>query len=381
MKEKIKTLGYLFFALNYWIFALFCKRSQNKVVCIMTHDASQESNVGMVAERLKKEGGFWLVRIKRGDEKRLSFFFVKSYHLATAGCVLQDNIFLPMAYLRFPTGVKVIQLWHGTGTIKKFGQDFNTGRLKELERRANRTITHLVVNSEKMAGLYQSAFGIPAEKIYALGLPRTDALFDLERRKKNREAFYQQYPKLAGKKLILYAPTFRDREAKHPKVMLDWELLLEGLPKDYALGLKLHPFVAAAFHEGQHGAGNADGRVVNLSDYPDINALYEVSESLITDYSSLIFDYCLLGKPIYFYAYDLEDFLREGRGLYVDFKKDMPGPVAYDSGELLLELQKGAYDSYDYDRLRQFKEESYQFLDGKSTERVVELLKREPYMD
>ena len=311
--------------------------------------------------------------IKRGDEKRLSFFFVKSYHLATAGCILQDNVFLPMAYIRFPKSVKVIQLWHGTGTIKKFGQDFNTGRLKELERRANRTITHLIVNSEQMKWLYQSAFGIPESKLYALGLPRTDALFDLERRKKNREEFYEQYSKLENKKLLLYAPTFRDREAANPRIMLEVEILLKILPEEYVLGLKLHPFVAAAFDGKKYEAFGK--RVVNLSHYSDMNTLYEVSEALITDYSSVIFDYCILDKQVYFYAYDLEDFLKEGRGTYVDYRKDMPGPVAYTTIELAEQLKEGLVKgNYDYERLELFKKESYQYFDGGSTQRVLKLI-------
>lgn len=369
MKEKLKTLGYLFFALTYRVFTLFCKRDPQKALGIMTHDASRESNVGMVMERLLQEDGFRAEKIKRGDEKKLSFFFIKSYHLATAGCVLQDNIFLPMAYLKFPENVKVIQLWHGTGTIKKFGQDFNTGRLKELERRANRTITHLIINAKSMEWLYKSAFGVPSEKIYALGLPRTDALFDLKRREENRREFYRQYPGLEGKKLILYAPTFRDKEAKNPKLMLDTELILKGLPDEWVLGFRLHPFVAAAFHEELYQS--LGSRAVNVSGYSDVNALYEVSECLVTDYSSVIFDYCILNKPIYFYAYDLEAFLKEGRGCYLDMQKDMPGPVAFTSEELLELLRLGTYD---YERLRRFREESYQFFDGKSTERIAKLV-------
>jgi CDP-ribitol ribitolphosphotransferase len=332
----------------------------------MTHDASKESNVGMVFLALSKLGDWQLIELHRGEEKRLSFYFIKAYHLATAGCVLQDNVFLPMAYLSFPDSVKVIQLWHGTGTIKKFGQDFNTGRLKRLEYRANQTITHLIVNAEGMKWLYQSAFGIAKEKIFALGLPRTDALFDKERRKKNREEFFKTYPNLTKKRLLLYAPTFRDREAAHPRLMLDTHLFLEMLPPEYVLGLRLHPFVAAAFSEEI-----SEDRIINLSHYPDVNTLYEVSDALITDYSSVIFDYCILNKPIYFYAYDFEAFLKEGRGTYVNLKEDMPGVVIFSSEELFLEILKA---DYDYEKLRQFREESYQYLDGKSTERVVKLI-------
>ena len=373
MKEKIKTLGYLLFALNYKVCTLLCRRNPKKVVGIMTHDASRESNVGMVLEQLSKNADFKIERIKRGDEKSLSFFFIKSYHLATASFILQDNVFLPMAYMKFPKKVKVIQLWHGTGTIKKFGQDFNIGRLKELERRANGTITHMIVNSEQMKWIYQSAFGIPEDKLYALGLPRTDALFDLERRKRNKEEFYQQYPKLRNKKLLLYAPTFRDKEAANPKVRLEIESLLEALPKEYVLGLKLHPFVAAAFQSKAYEAFGE--RVVNLSQYSDINTLYEVSEALITDYSSVIYDYCILDKQMYFYAYDLEDFLKEGRGTYLKYQENMPGPIAYTTQELAEALQKGLVkDEYDYEALKRFKEESYQHFDGNSTKRVVKLL-------
>ena len=123
------------------MFRLFCKINPKKVFGIMTHDGSKNGNVGVMLDYLREHGeGYIFHTIKKADRKmvkdfhilkgKLSFFIVKPYHLATSRFVLMDNIFLPLAYLRFSKNVRVIQLWHGTGTIKRFGQDVNTGKIK-----------------------------------------------------------------------------------------------------------------------------------------------------------------------------------------------------------------------------------------------------------
>jgi CDP-ribitol ribitolphosphotransferase len=322
----------------------------------MTHDGSKDGNVGALAEYLKqkKEGYsfFYLrksernrVRDGKAGPGRLAFFFVKPYHLATSGIVLLDNVFLPMAYLRFSKKVRVIQLWHGTGTIKKFGQDVNTGRLKKLEKKANSRITHLIVNSEKTKKLYAQTFGISEDRVFVFGLPRTDLFFDSGRRNERIRRFYEQYPQLSGKKLILYAPTFRDQECRRPEIKLDTRIWNKEMPADTVLLLRVHPFVAEAFEKDreQYTGGNQQN-ILSVSSYPDINTLLLVSDCLITDYSSVIFEYCLLKRPMIFYAYDLEQFSDSGRGFYEDYEEYVPGPAARDTKTLINLLKKGQPD-------------------------------------
>lgn len=372
----MKTFGYLIFAGFFYLFRLFCPINPKKVFGIMTHDGSMDGNVGVMVEYLKeREEGYTFQFIKKADRRmvknlnimkgKVSFFIVKPYHLATSRYVLLDNIFLPMAYLRFSDKVRVVQLWHGTGTIKRFGQDVNTGRLKDLERRANTRITHLIVGSEETKKEYMSSFGVEQDKVYIYGSPRTDLFFREDKIESRRQRFFEQYPKLAGKRLVLYAPTFRDHEKDNPKLALDVETLAKEFSEEYVFLLRLHPFVMEAYLREEHTYGKDN--VISMSSYSDINTLLLVADYLITDYSSVIFEYCLREKPMIFYAYDLEEFSDHGRGFYKSYEKFVPGPIALTTEAVIDVLKMDQFDSL---VMKRFVQDNYQYLDGKSAERI-----------
>ena len=375
----MKKLGYRIFAMMYYIFYL-CPIQANKVFCVMTHDASDGGNVGVVIQALKKCGEYRFIKMQKNDREfkgkqgkiksLLDFFVVKPYHLATSAYILQDNLFLPMAYLKLRRGVKDVQLWHGTGTIKKFGQSANEGELKQLEYQADQNITHLIINSKATRKSYKEAFAIQDDKkVYELGLPRTDIFFDQERMAKLKEDFYQEYPMLEGKKLVLYAPTFRDSQVEQPEMKLDLDELCKKLPENYCVGLRLHPFVARNYEKRKQGNELLRQRVFDFSLYDDLNPLLAVADVLITDYSSIIFEYCVLEKPMIFYAYDYEDFKANQRGFYESYEEFVPGPIAYSQEALERILIE---DDYNLNQVREFKKEQYRYLDGKATNRLLE---------
>lgn len=376
-----KTIGYFIFAFVYYICRLF-PLSDRKVLCVMTHDDGEDSNVSLVVRELKKHKDAYTfsyitksetesVKSLKDIAKLISFFLIKPYHMARSKTILMDNVFLPMAYIRVKRKVKVIQLWHGTGTIKKFGQDVNTGRLKEQERRANRNITHLIVNNMQIAKLYAKAFSVDTDRVYPLGLPKTDDILvrkrriDIENTNIEKDIIYKKYQIPKNKKLILYAPTFRDNNLASDTILLHVEEISKGLDKDYILGLRLHPFVAS-----KSSKLNIDN-VCDLSAEKSLSLLIMASDLLITDYSSIIFEYCITEKPIIFFAYDLDEFLYSGRGLYKDYASYVPGPIAYSSKELIDIINE---NSYSLDLIRNFISSNFQYLDGKASERIVELI-------
>lgn len=365
----IKRTGYLLFAFFFYLSRLF-PGDKKKVFLIATHDDSPEGNVGIVAEALKKEySDHKLVWFTRKDKitDPVDFFIKKAYHLATSSYVFMDNEFLPMGYIKFRRDVKVVQLWHGTGTIKKFGQDANTGWLKKAEYRANQNITHLIVNSEAVKPEYASAFGVEEERIYVLGLPRTDLLLDEAFMESKREDFWKQYPSLRGRRCILYAPTFRDDEVEEPRIHLDLERLSAGLLPDEVVLIRLHPHVAeriADFPEKDKCSN-----IINVSGYPGVTTLLAVSDVLVTDYSSIVFEYCLRNKPMIFYAYDLEHFEKEGRSFYRDYREFVPGKVVMDQTGLTEQLREP-----DVSGNTCFIRDMFDVLDGNSTKRLLELI-------
>ena len=126
--------------------------------------------------------------------------------------------------------------------------------------------------------------------------------------------FYEQYPSLREKRITLYAPTFRDKQAASPELGLDFSGF--SLAEEDVVLLRLHPFVSDHFSLDE---ASYDGRVMDFSHYPGVTTLLRVADCLITDYSSIVFEYALMHKPVLFYAYDLEQFETEGRNFYEDY--------------------------------------------------------------
>lgn len=371
----MKEIGYRIFALMYSLFK-WLPVDKNSAFLVMTHDSGPEGNVAVMSSYMEKNFGTKLERLTRQDtdfsgedkwKRAVGFFMKKAWKMARAEYVFMDNAFLPMAYIKVRKGTTVVQLWHGTGTIKKFGQDVNTGKLYDLEKRANSNIDYLIVNSEATRELYAGCFSVPVEKVKVLGLPRTDLLFSDSQIRMRKERFYRQYPDLKRKKIILYAPTFRDHEVDDPKIYLDVKKMAEELPDDYCLGLRLHPFVASRFQLDD----SCRGKVLNFSGYDSINTLLMVTDVLITDYSSIIFEYCIYRRPMIFFAYDLEEFSDQGRGFYRNYEEYVPGPVVKTTDEILEVIASGDYKK---EKLHEFVKDSYTYMDGKSAKRVADFI-------
>jgi CDP-ribitol ribitolphosphotransferase len=379
----MKELGYRIFAVLYRIFCIF-PVDKRRVFLVMTHDSGAEGNVAVVRDYMRRlDAGYRFAQLKREDThfgksiaKLWRFFVVDAYCLARSKYVFLDNMFLPMAYLTFRPQVKVVQLWHGTGVIKKIGAHVNEGRLKELERKANQNNTHLIVSSDTTKRIYKESFSMPSERVYVTGMPRADVFFDDAYKAQARPRLEGAYPQLAGKRLILYAPTFRDTSVAHPKLALDVSRLARQLPNDCVLGLRLHPFVARAF-EREH-AGQFGERVLDFSLYPSLNTLLCATDLLISDYSSIVFEYAALERPMAFYAYDLAAFAQDGRGFYWDYESYVPGPVVRSEEELtavvgeLLAMDAQAFaERY---HLQEFVESTYAYRDSHAMERLAKLL-------
>ncbi len=379
----IKTIGYYLFAIVYFLCKPFPIKHK-KVLCIMTHDDGEGSNVRIATKLLMNEAeGYTFSYITKSNMRTVkslsgirtvfSFFICKPYELARAEIVLLDNVFLPFAYLHRKKGTKVVQLWHGTGTIKKFGQDVNLGKLKQLEKRANDNITHLIVNSPTMKHLYAGAFGVEEEVVYPIGLPKTDEMLrritnsEIAGKNPDKEYIYDKYKIPKDKKLMLYAPTFRDNEEHNPRLVELLQELSKELPKEYYLGLRLHPFIANSFTQELENQ-----RICQLSFEKDVSTLLLASDVLITDYSSIIFEYCLTKRPMIFYAYDYAEFSNFGRGFYYDYESFVPGPVAYTCKDVINIIKENDFHPY---KIEDFVNSNYIYTDGNATNRLAELIK------
>jgi len=381
----MKRLFYLVFALFYGIYKVF-PINKGKTLFIMTHERHLDGNIGELYKYLKSQEFpqnkiKWITKsdFRPGTQQiygkiiaLLRFLLLKSYHLATSEYIFLDNVFLPMAYMKFKKNVRVVQLWHGCAAIKKFGQDVNTGWLAALERKANQNYTHVIVNASNVIDLHASAFRVETSRIYPLGLPRTDPLFNAKRLNEAVKELLLQYPKIRDKRRILYAPTFRDDDLESSRLGENLKALTNSISKNDVVLLRLHPFVAARWMQQETELGN----VVDLSDYPELNAILAISDILITDYSSIIYEFSIFERPIIFYAYDRHHYESKIRGFYVDYDKYVPGPIANNIEDVIMYLHKPSEDNQ-FQKVKGFHKKYYDWYDGCSSKRIVDLIYRE----
>ena len=175
------------------------------------------------------------------------------------------------------------------------------------------------------------------------------------------------------KKIILYAPTWRDNQYDASKGYVysnpvDFDLLNKKLSDDYIILFRAHYMVANHFDFKQY-----EGFIYDVSDYDDINELYIISDYLITDYSSVFFDYAILERPIFFYMYDMDEYANEMRGFYFDVN-ELPGPIVKTETELIKAIKANSKDNYK-EMLREFNCKYNEKNDGKAAERLADIIK------
>ena len=316
--------------------------------------------------------------IKKEFERRGNFefnFFYKDKispdsfkKLATSKYVFLNDNFFPLAFMNFKSETKVVQLWHAPGASKKFGGSVASHDDVEMLLKIGKNTDYLISSSKKIEDYYAEAFQIDKSKIKALGVPRIDYYFENHDLNRLKEDFSKKYNIDSSKKIVLYAPTFREEEGYNNVFnYLDLKKFNEALGDDYVLALRLHPKIKD-FYKGNI---ESNEEYVDCSDYPSEQELMLLSDILITDYSSIMIEYAILDRPIMFFVYDLDNYLKTERGFYYDFKKTVPGKLVYSSDELINAIKDNDFDK---DKISGFTKTQFDVIDGKSSERVVDFL-------
>jgi CDP-ribitol ribitolphosphotransferase len=299
---------------------------------------------------------------------------VAGYYLATSRVFIVDDYFFPIYVIRPRRGTTIIQTWHACGAFKKVGYSVLDKSFGLTESFANRVRVHsnydiCLVASQSAAPHYAEAFRQPLDRfISRLGIPRTDVLFGDERIERSRAAVRERYGLTDGRRIVLYAPTFRGDSVTDARATDDLELgvLRDALGDDHVVLVRLHPFIRSRTTIGPDLADFA----IDVSDHPDINELMLVSDVLITDYSSAIYEFSLLGRPMIFFAPDHEAYERE-RGFYFDYRTGVPGPIFEQTADVAAYLRAGRFD---LERVERFRRESFDVADGHSTARFTDEL-------
>ncbi|MED1809724.1 CDP-glycerol glycerophosphotransferase family protein [Bacillus subtilis] len=255
---------------------------------------------------------------------------VAIYYLLSSKTVITDNYFVATTVLTYKKNIECIQVWHANGAFKRFGlQDITIkNRTKsDIERfkKVYKSFDKIVVGSEKMADIFSESFGLKHDCFLRFGVPLTDQYF----RQLKDNSIYKT--KFKNKKIILYAPTFRDNNFGSISLPFSEKELKIDLKGNYVLLVKLHPVMRELAELPK------SDWIVDVS-HENLSELIKASDLLISDYSSVPFEFALLDKPILFYTYDIENYDKT-RGLNKNYSEIIPGVPCNNSIMLLNQLK------------------------------------------
>ncbi|QSX09298.1 CDP-glycerol glycerophosphotransferase family protein [Alkalibacter rhizosphaerae] len=375
----INKLRKFLVAASYQVFRHFPMK--DKIVLANFSTGRLEGNLRSIYEELVDRGErrrvVLLLHRSQGNFNGKIIYLFKmiqaAWQIATSRIVVVDDYFYPLYVVTPRPETFVLQVWHACGAFKKFGYsvlDKGFGASKDFVKtvKIHSNYDMVLVSSMEVARHYADAFQTDMGKMTSLGIPRTDVFFDAAQKSDIEKRLRDKYPQIKGRKIALYAPTFRGESRFDAKsgFQLDLEAMKKALSKEWVLVVKLHPFALKDFPEGWEG----DDFVVNLSETEDINELMILSDRLITDYSSVVFEYALLERPMVFFAYDLEGYIKE-RDFYYPYETFVPGPIVSHTEGVIQCLQDPKPDIH---RVKAFKEKFFDRGDGQATKRVVDLL-------
>lgn len=366
--------------LGFWFGRPF--RSDERVVLATSHATSLRGNLAAIAEGLDRHDPpirhLDLTSFPRPGWRGRAIAvwqgFLAGFRIARARVFVVDDYFFPLYVVTPRPGTTVVQVWHGCGAFKKFGYSLLDKSFGADETLVSRVAIHshydiCLVSSMSVAPHYAEAFDTPLERFRAdLGIPRTDALFGPERIAAISAAVRTRHAIPAGRRVVLYAPTFRGDTvlAARTPTDLDLRAMAAALGDDHVLLIRLHPFVRASTPIPPELTGFA----IDVSDHPDINELLIASDVLVTDYSSVIYEFSLLDRPMVFFAPDYAAYERE-RGFYFDYRTGVPGPIVETTGDLTAVLRDGRFDM---ERVAAFRRASFDVADGGATDRFIDAI-------
>jgi teichoic acid glycerol-phosphate primase len=382
VRELAITLYLFFFKTVFSLFKLF--PLQNKVIFVTTFG---DNNHYVLKEISNTEPHVKTVVLKSKacdykfddltssiltyNSMNLISVFKSIYHLATSKVILVDNYYGFLAATAFRKDVECIQVWHAAGAIKKFGlkdpsNQFRSNRANDRFKQVYHNFHKIIVGSEGLAQIYYEAFGVKDHHILRLGIPRTDLFYDHKMIDSLTGEFTEMIPEIREKKVLLYAPTYREADLNQFNLNLNIEKLYHHFSDTHILIIKLH----RAIKNDQNLEEKFKGFVYDLSNYSNINDILVVTDCLITDYSSVPFEYSILEKPMIFFPYDLNEYEKE-RGFWEKYQDFVPGPIAYNTEEIIEIIKENKFDK---EMVVHFKKKWNCYSQGKASNAIAQYI-------
>lgn len=302
-------------------------------------------------------------------KKSLRTFIKFAWLTATSEYIFIEESHPMLEKVNIKPNVNVIQTWHAAGAFKTFG--YTSMRLMSQDTtklRFHRYYTNATVSSKAMVPIYADAFDVDADIIKPLGLARSDLFWNSNLMEERIKGLREKYDFLnTNKKIILFAPTFRGagrKQAHYPYEYLNLENIYESLKDEYIFLFKVH---FNTLNKINIPVRYSDF-FYDVSDYRDINDLMLLADIMISDYSSVTFEFSLLNKPMLFFVPDLEDYIST-RGFYYHYDDLVPGKIVYTSAEMIRAIKRRDFEQ---EKISKFKDQFFTYQDGKASKRIVD---------
>lgn len=344
LKKIIIVLGKAFLNFIYFFIKLFPTKNQ------IVYTSMQSNNISLDFEMLKneitKQDGsikqiFLCKKMKSGLKKKsdyvvyvfgmIGYVFKAMYYLATSKVCITESYCVPVSILKHKKSLKIIQIWHASGAVKKFGYqilDKEEGKSSDVAKFMcmHKNYNYVIAPSEVTRKIFSEAFNIEIEKIVKLGLPRLEYISS-EKYDKSIQIF-NSYPELKGKKIILYVPTFR----KDKNIDLSEIFNYQYDKTKYKIIIKLHPL-----DDTQIPSEYAFDNKYTTYD------LIKIADYIITDYSILSIEASILDKPIFLYLYDIENY-DKNRGLNIDLSEELKSFTSKKFSDIMRKIENNDYN-------------------------------------
>lgn len=321
---------------------------QDKVTFISRQSNEKSEDMLLLEASLRKKSPhtelvFLCRMVEKGLLAKIGYCFhmlTQMYHIATSKAVILDTYCVCISVLTQRPSLLVVQMWHALGSLKKFGLSIlgdGEGRDQSIADAfsMHKNYTYVLTSGEACAKHFGEAFGYDADHMAVMSLPRVDKLTDLLLREETIQKIYRKYPEFREKKVVVYAPTFR----KGRDISQEISALADAFDaNEYVFVLKRHPLMSVGMVNGIVDETFTTIEMIFAADY------------VICDYSAVVFEAAVVGKPLFFYTFDYDAY-GVSRDFYIDYQAEMPGVISSDPIALANAV---ASEKYDLERVRAF---------------------------
>lgn len=351
---------------------LYAKERSRTILFMTEQSGKLNSNIKAVYDRMIERGMdkeyTLLVSARPAAEPQSHKSWMRLVQMmAKSGLIFLDDHAPILDWLKLVDDTKVVQLWHAGAGFKSSGYSRWGHKGCPSPQSRHRQYTYGIAGSRSIAPFFSEVWGINDERVLPTGMPRMDEFLDEHYRKAKTKKLYEAFPLCKGKKVMLFAPTYRGKNKKtayYPYNLIDFDNLYRLCAEEYVVLFKMHPWVSEAVPIPE----KYKDKFIDVNTYPNINDLFYITDLLVTDYSSNIFEYSLMRKPMMFFAFDKAQYSCS-RGFHRPYEESAPGKVCYTFAEFLEAFEN---KDFEYEKVEEYVEKHFDFIDSHSSDRVID---------